>query len=59
MSEPPRIGGQGGGLGDNLGLLRGLEFTFLRNRRFFKNVGNGKFWERGWGEGGSEKLHIT
>jgi len=25
-----------------LGLLRGLEFTFLKNRRFFKNVGNDK-----------------
>jgi len=31
----------GGGSGDNLGLLRGLEFTFLRNR-FLKNVGNDK-----------------
>jgi len=38
----PRIGGQGGGSGDNLGLLRGLEFTFLKNLRFFKNVGNDK-----------------
>jgi len=25
-----------------LGLLRGLEFTFLKNLRFFKNVGNDK-----------------
>ncbi len=38
----PRIGGQGGGSGGNLGLLRGLEFTFLKNLRFFKNVGNDK-----------------
>jgi len=29
-----------------LGLLRGLEFTFLRNLRFLKNVGNDKSWER-------------
>jgi len=25
-----------------LGLLRGLEFTFLKNLRFLKNVGNDK-----------------
>jgi len=38
----PQNWGQGGGSGDNLGLLRGLEFTFLRNLRFLKNVGNDK-----------------
>ncbi len=40
--NPPGLGGGGGGSGNNLGLLRGLEFTFLRNLRFLKNVGNDK-----------------
>jgi len=50
-----------------LDLLRGLEFTFLRNLRFFKNVGNDKLpsgerdldlapllpsWEKGLGDEG-------
>jgi len=64
----PQNWGQGGGSGDNLGLLRGLEFTFLRNRRFLKNVGNDKqkkgrgaktgsapllpHWEKGLGDKG-------
>jgi len=43
----PQNWGQGGGSGDNLGLLRGLEFTFLRNLRFLKNVGNDKPKGRG------------
>ncbi len=46
MNRPCQNWGQGGGSGDNLGLLRGLEFTFLKNLRFFKNVGNDKTWER-------------